>query len=436
MSPEYCPEHQSKNGSCSQLYLQPVKNDHAYFTGDNFFITCFTTDENIDKLTWTDFDNNPISTTEGRIHAQPAEGDQLGLRLVFTNVETEDAGTYTCSDDQYSVNFDLIVYRALSFSDTPSEQHAPEGETGIVLCNVKSDPKPVVNWYFNGNKISNNQKYKIHPENHSLKIQNLTRKDAGEYKCKAFVITSLSSQVKDFDIKLHVQYIPEVIGEHKVVSYASIGMKKSLTCTVTADPVPLFEWLHDDMIIYNNSKSFVIYNTVNTSTLHMVVDDDDRLGEYTCRASNPLGTKEVIIDLKEGDTPPPPAISVAGQDQGIVKLNIKAQEDNKVGEELKVTGFKVEYILASETWDSAVSQAFVFGESYELKNMSFNSEYILRAAAYNAAGYGNFSAEYPYKTHSLQTASVISSDAVDLKILFYEKAYLLCMAISILLVVI
>ncbi|GFS99423.1 uncharacterized protein TNCV_35701 [Trichonephila clavipes] len=50
----------------SQLYLQPVKNDHAYFTGDKFFVTCFTTEDNIEKLTWTDFESNPISTNDGR----------------------------------------------------------------------------------------------------------------------------------------------------------------------------------------------------------------------------------------------------------------------------------------------------------------------------------------------------------------------------------
>ncbi|GBN41809.1 hypothetical protein AVEN_22459-1 [Araneus ventricosus] len=140
-----------------------------------------------------------------QIHAEHAEGDQVGLRLVFTNVEIEDAGTYTCSDDQDSVSFDLTVYRAVSFGDTPRIQHAPEGDTGVVLCNVKADPKPVVNWYFEGTKISNDKKYQIHPDNHSLKIHDLTRDDAGEYKCKAFVFTHLSSQIKDFDIKLHVQ---------------------------------------------------------------------------------------------------------------------------------------------------------------------------------------------------------------------------------------
>ncbi|GBM32105.1 hypothetical protein AVEN_65416-1, partial [Araneus ventricosus] len=94
---------------------------------------------------------------------------------------------------------------AVSFGDTPRIQHAPEGDTGVVLCNVKADPKPVVNWYFEGTKISNDKKYQIHPDNHSLKIHDLTRDDAGEYKCKAFVFTHLSSQIKDFDIKLHVQ---------------------------------------------------------------------------------------------------------------------------------------------------------------------------------------------------------------------------------------
>lgn len=64
------------------------------------------------------------------------------------------------------------------------------------------------------------------------------------------------------------------------------------------------------------------------------------------------------------DTPPAPELSVAGQDQGIVKLNIKAQVDKHVEEELLVTGFKVEYILASETWDSAVAQDFHIGKQY------------------------------------------------------------------------
>ncbi|GIY54640.1 uncharacterized protein CEXT_49671, partial [Caerostris extrusa] len=298
---------------------------------------------------------------------------------------------------------------AVSFSDTPRIQHAPEGDTGVVLCNVKADPKPVVNWYFEGTKISNDKKYSIHPDNHSLKIHDLTRKDAGEYKCKAFVFTHLSSQIKDFDIKLHVQYIPEIIGEKRVTTYASVGTKRNLTCVVTAEPAPIFQWLRDEMIIHNNTKKVVIYNTENTSVMQMHIDDEDRYGEYICRASNALGLKEIVYELREGDPPATPELAVTGEDQGIVKLSIKVNEDEDIDDDLKVTGFKVQYILASDSWNSPVSQEFKIGDTYELKNMSFNTEYIFRAAAHNAAGYGNFSEPVEYKTHSLQTASVISS---------------------------
>ncbi|GFT37700.1 uncharacterized protein TNCV_3310281 [Trichonephila clavipes] len=120
--------------------------------------------------------------------------------------------------------------------------------------------------------VITDKKYSIHPDNHSLKIHDLTRNDAGEYKCKAFVFTHLSSQIKDFDIKLHVQYVPEIIGEQRISTYASVGSKKNLTCTVTGDPIPIFQWLHDEMIIHNNTKNFVIYSTENTSVLQAKTD--------------------------------------------------------------------------------------------------------------------------------------------------------------------
>lgn len=52
---------------------------------------------------------------------------------------------------------------------------------------------------------------------------------------------------------------------------------------------------------------------------------------------------------------------------------------------------------------------FIIGESFMLKNVSFNSEYIIRAAGHNLAGYGDYSEELSHKTLSLQTASVVAS---------------------------
>ncbi|XP_035212810.1 neural cell adhesion molecule 1-like [Stegodyphus dumicola] len=390
------------NSVCSQLYMEPSKDTHGYFTGDNFFITCFTTADS--TLSWSDGDGNRIEATEGSLHVQKSDSNENGLRLVFTNVEKHHAGTYTCSDDQGSISFELIVYRSISFTDTQRDQHAAEGQTGIVMCNTHSDSKVNINWYFNGSKIAASEKYNI-SGNH-LTIHNLTRADAGIYKCSAFVITALISQVKDLDITLHVQYAPEINGDHHVVSFASISSVKNLTCSVSADPPPMFEWLRDDMEIDNGTEDRLIFNSEDSSVLQLTVDSEDKLGEYICQASNPMGQKEVVIELKGGETPPAPEVSVVGEEQGVVKLEIKADDAHK-NDELRITGYKVEYILASETWDAANIQEFEIGESYVLRNTSFNTDYIIRAAAVNAAGYGPFSEEVKYATHALQTASVI-----------------------------
>ncbi|KAF8796200.1 hypothetical protein HNY73_000610 [Argiope bruennichi] len=148
--------------------------------------------------------------------------------------------------------------RAVSFGDTPRVQHAPEGDTGVVLCNVKADPKPVMN-----------------------------------------------------------------------------------------------------------------------------IDSRERFGEYICRASNPLGEKEVVIELKEGNPPPAPTLEVSS-DKDTVKLDIKIVEDEDVDNDLRVTGFKVQYILALGSWNSAKTHEFKIGDVYELKNMSYNTQYIFRGAPHNA----------------------------------------------------
>lgn len=393
----------------SQLYLQPQQTQHGYFTNDSFFITCFTTDENIDQLRWSDFESNIIDSVDGRIHVQPADGAQQGLRLVFTSVEKEDAGVYTCSDVQDSTSFELIVSRSISFSDTPRVQHAPEGENGVVLCNIRSDAHPVVTWYFKSRQVkSNHPKYQI-LENHSLKIFNLSRNDAGDYKCKALLITSLSTQMKDLDIKLHVQYSPEIVGEQRINYYARLDTVIQLPCTVTADPDPMFQWLRDEMIIYNNTKGYTVFNTPNSSALQFAFETEEQLGEYICRANNALGQEEVIVVLKEGGPPHPPTISVKSEDNGVLTLNIEPNDDSENEEELKTRVFRVQYMLVTESWDNANTVQFKIGQPYMLKNVSFNSEYVIRAAGHNIAGYGKYSEELTYKTHSLQTASVVAS---------------------------
>ncbi|GFS99433.1 hypothetical protein TNCV_35781 [Trichonephila clavipes] len=87
----------------------------------------------------------PYQRSALRIHAEPAEGDQVGLRLVFTNVETEDAGTYTCSDDQDSVSFDLTVYLAYRAVESYIGYNSVYGEDSVfIACSNHSRHVPAI----------------------------------------------------------------------------------------------------------------------------------------------------------------------------------------------------------------------------------------------------------------------------------------------------
>lgn len=62
---------------------------------------------------------------------------------------------------------------------------------------------------------------------------------------------------------------PEIIGEQRKNFYAKMGTEIQLPCTVTAEPDPMFQWLRDEMIIYNNTKGYTIFNTHNSSALQV-----------------------------------------------------------------------------------------------------------------------------------------------------------------------
>ncbi|GFY42762.1 ig-like domain-containing protein [Trichonephila inaurata madagascariensis] len=70
------------------------------------------------------------------------------------------------------------------------------------MCNVRSDPSPIISWYVNGSLILDGPKYTITED--GLYIRSLKPTDYGNYTCRAFVVTPHSSQMKDKDITVHV----------------------------------------------------------------------------------------------------------------------------------------------------------------------------------------------------------------------------------------
>ncbi|KAH7952105.1 hypothetical protein HPB52_018659 [Rhipicephalus sanguineus] len=189
-----------------ELYLQPAKTEVSTFTRENFFVTCMgssSTDQQ--SLTWKGPDGNRITDLSGRIHIEPPQPGKSGLNLVVEEAWESDKGTYTCSAPAQAeeISFNLIVYRAITFEGTPQLQQGTEGEDFTLQCSAQAEQKPVVSWTRDSMSIINNKKYKM--EGQSLLIHNLSRHDAGNYTCSAYLATPHLSSVKSMVVTLQIK---------------------------------------------------------------------------------------------------------------------------------------------------------------------------------------------------------------------------------------
>ncbi|XP_023232192.1 neural cell adhesion molecule 1-A-like, partial [Centruroides sculpturatus] len=396
--------------SKAPLYLSPEGTEHAFFTNESFFITCYAIeDSSATRLTWQAPSGKDITVSEGRVYVAPVAHNSHGLELVVEEVRRKDAGRYTCSaivdGQEVTTHFNLQVYRSISFAHTPPVQLAPEGSNFTVFCNVKAEPRPIMSWYFRSRLLTPGIKYQITED--GLVIHRITREDSGNYTCRAIVVAPRNSQIKEITIVVQVQYSPHWKRPHMRRGYSSIGLSTNLTCEARANPAPSFEWLKDGEILKNHN----IYKTFHEddrSVLQIKVHNASMFGEYLCRVSNVLGVKERTIVLEQGVKPPPPKISVIAEDPGmlILYLNDPLERDDN----LRLLGYRVEYKQLSEAWPDANSQEFGVASKYILRNLVYNTDYVIRVAARNAAGFGKYSTEVIQRTRGLLADPVIDNN--------------------------
>ncbi|KAL1441227.1 hypothetical protein MTO96_008652 [Rhipicephalus appendiculatus] len=384
-----------------ELYLQPAKTEVSTFTRENFFVTCMGgsgTDQQ--SLTWKGPDGNRITDLSGRIHIEPPQPGQSDLKLVVEEAWESDKGTYTCSAPAQGeeISFNLIVYRAITFEGTPQLQQGTEGEDFTLQCSAQAEHKPVVSWTRDSKSIVNNKKYKM--EGQSLVIHNLSRHDAGNYTCSAFLATSHLSSVKSMVVTLQVNYPAEWKQPIQDAAYSSVGAMAVLHCEAGGVPEPSVNWFRDDQLLEPDERRQIVGDT-GASTLKIKVTGVSDFGEYMCRARNDLNVLEHVITLKEGEAPKPPRVAVVDSKPSTLVLKIEHPSD----EPLQVVGFRVEYKTDKDSsWESAEHQEYDTGNGmqYVLRNLNHDTSYAIRVSARNAAGYGDFSDEIYHRTKDPQ----------------------------------
>ncbi|XP_071440487.1 neural cell adhesion molecule 1-like [Hetaerina americana] len=436
VSGEASPDAASSARASIPLIMSPSQSEVVKDANDSYIVSCQS--ERGIHIMWTTFNgtySQQITQGKGRIHVENHRNGR-GVNLIFESIDRKDRGEYTCSATVDSVElketFRLVVIKPITFVDTPTVQVAKEYSSVLVRCEVDGDPEPKIVWTVKGKAV---KAPKFQTVVDGLFIQNATLEDRGEYHCKAYQTSSIAGSMKEQTITLKIQHKPtwkaayrggdyeeddhgnNVDGEGSTSqAWGYVGGVVNLTCEAIAEPEATFHWLRDNETIMPDDGSEVI-TLKHRSVLQLAVHDESAFGDYVCKASNSLGTLERVVVLQKGTKPGAPTSVIRGASADSIHLEIHPPQPSghhhHTGEhghehhELPIIGYRVQWKRQGDQgWAQAHSQDFVKGGAYIISGLSHDTNYLVRVAARNAAGVGDYAKELHHRTGKITADSV------------------------------
>lgn len=133
-----------------------------------------------------------------------------GSHLILERVTKDDRGTYYCvADNGVSSGSRRSVGVEIEFTPYVSIERPRYGQAlqynAILQCHIESFPSPSIEWFKDGQLLTDNQHYEISIfatseefSDTSLKVRRIEKKQYGEYQCKA--TNKLGSDFKSIEL--------------------------------------------------------------------------------------------------------------------------------------------------------------------------------------------------------------------------------------------
>src|SRR6218665_202526 len=310
--------------------------------------------------------------------------------LHFLHLDKLDEGRYTC----------LVVNRAgrdtaqgtlrvlvPPCSEPLQEVVVSEGKTAIIVCRAHGDPIPEMNFYFK-------RKY-VHPDlerrglfvyytyesgstdRYVIVLLGATPADSGDFKCTANSSAGFDSRSSTLRVEFHPRF-------HDVnetgVEHIWAGKTRNLTCKVSSEPAATIEWFHHGNGIIDN-ETFRVYRFEGISYLQvrfLNVDQSWIYGQYICRATNKLGTRETTVELRAATPPNGPQL-VELVERFLTAVVLRATPPTEEGG-VPMSGYRVQY--------EDKTQNFSLCDQIRIENLNRHRNYTFRVRATNEVGSG------------------------------------------------
>ncbi|XP_067135210.1 LOW QUALITY PROTEIN: protein amalgam-like [Centruroides vittatus] len=160
------------------------------------------------------------------------------------------------------------------------------GQNFSVGCRAEGSPGPTVTW------TRPNEKEEAR-EGTVLQVWSAEEEDSGEYRC---TVSNGYDPAVEASILVDVVHRP-VVGAAEKVVYTGRGATARLSCFAYGKPLPSVVWMGPDGTAVLPSDRRVPESSGGIHRLRIRRIRDEDLGEYVCRADNPLGTARVNIEL-------------------------------------------------------------------------------------------------------------------------------------------
>ncbi|XP_029921631.1 muscle, skeletal receptor tyrosine-protein kinase [Myripristis murdjan] len=228
-------------------------------------------------ITWTR-NNHPILYYDPRYITK-----EQGQMLVIPHVRETDNGEYCCLANN-GIGEPAKSCGALQLKMKPQIKRHPTNVTllieskAVLPCVTLGNPKPDVTWLKDDELIKVSDRVSI-LDYGALKIHNIQKEDAGQYRCVARNSFGLAFS-KPVTIEVQAPARILRVPKEKRVAY---GSQVSLECNATGNPVPTITWLENGNTISGASVEETLVGEVILSVLKVTVN---KPALYTCLASN------------------------------------------------------------------------------------------------------------------------------------------------------
>ncbi|XP_037104879.1 neuronal growth regulator 1 isoform X3 [Syngnathus acus] len=268
--------------------------------GDTALLRCYLSD-GISKGAWLNrssiiFAGNDQWSADPRVSIVSSVGDKHEYSLQIQKVDVTDDGQYTCSiqseRNEKPKLLNLIVKVPPKIYDISSDITVNEGSNVSLICTASGKPEPAISWR---HITPLARKY---DSGEYLNITGITRDQAGDYECSALNdIASPDTKT----VKVTVNFAPSI---HEMKSHGvGLGRTALLRCEAAAVPSPTFEWYKGEKRIIKG-QGIEIKSLSSRSVLTVTNMTEDRYGNYTCLATNKLGTANASVPLIPPNTAP------------------------------------------------------------------------------------------------------------------------------------